>query len=443
MTTEPANPRISGRARFLLLVMTFVVPVMAAALDPGAAAATSFTTLFAFPGGSNGADPFAAVTQGPDGALYGTTQLGGGGLCAGTCGTIFKLTPPHRTSARWSWTLLNSFGGSNFGAGGGFPEGGPALGTDGSLYVVQTVAGLSSCGFCGDVYKLTLTGHPGEPWTITNIYPFGTGIDAAYPWNPLIEGADGAFYGLSQQGGDPNCFSGGCGALFKLRPPASPGGSWKASVVYRETSAGFLPNPGLTQFQGAFYYTSSGHAGDLSGCGSVSRIAPKPGGGWRNEVLFAFRCPPPATFFPMYGVLVERGMIFGTIDGTSGGWVFALTPPPRPGARWDMKILHEFPKSGNTDGSSPTGAVVAGAHGMIFGATSLGGSQNCGTVWQLTPPAAAGGRWTEQILHDFQNGADGCFPASISPGKGGVLYGTTQGKKGGEVPNGTVFEIVP
>ena len=95
MTTEPANPRISGRARFLLLVMTFVVPVMAAALDPGAAAATSFTTLFAFPGGSNGADPFAAVTQGPDGALYGTTQLGGGGLCNGTCGTIFQLTPPH------------------------------------------------------------------------------------------------------------------------------------------------------------------------------------------------------------------------------------------------------------------------------------------------------------------------------------------------------------
>jgi uncharacterized repeat protein (TIGR03803 family) len=423
--------------------MTFTAAVMAAGLEPRAAAAASFTTLFEFPGGSNGSDPVAAVTQGPDGALYGTTQGGGGGLCAGTCGTIFKLTPPHRTGAGWSWKLLNSFEGSNVGGGGGFPEGGPAFGTDGSLYVVQnvvqTVAGRSSCGFCGDAYKLTRTGRPGEPWTITNIYEFGTGIDAAHPWNPLVKGADGAFYGLSQQGGDPNCLPGGCGALFKLTPPATPGGTWQESVVYRETLAGSLPNPGLTQFGGAFYYTSNS---GQTACGSLSRIAPKPGGGWRNEVLFAFPCSGQFPF-PSYGVLVERGKIFGTVDGTSGGWVFALTPPPGPGARWNMKILHKFAKPGTTDGSLPTGAVVAGAHGVIFGATALGGSQNCGTVWQLTPPAAADGPWTEKILHDFQNGADGCFPASISPGMNGVLYGTTQGERNGGAPNGTVFEIVP
>jgi hypothetical protein len=355
------------------------------------------------------------------------------------------LAPPHRTGAGWRWTLLSSFEGSNFGGGAGFPEGGPALGTDGSLYAVQTVAGLSSCGFCGDAVKLTKPAAAGGRWTETTIHAFGSGSDAEYPWNPLIEGADGGFYGLSRQGGDPNCLfntPGGCGALFKLTPPATPGGTWKESVVYRETNAGFLPNPGLTQFQGAFYYTT--YNGGV-GCGSVSRLAPKPGGGWRNEVLFAFRgCLTQLAFpFPYYGVLVEPNIIFGTADGPSGGWVFALIRPPRPGAQWDLEILHRFPKPGKTDGSSPTGAVVAGAHGVIYGATALGGSQNCGTVWQLTPPAA-GGPWTEQILHDFQNGADGCFPASISPSRnGGVLYGTTQGKKGGGAPNGTVFEIVP
>jgi hypothetical protein len=112
-------------------------------------------------------------------------------------------------------------------------------------------------------------------------------------------------------------------------------------------------------------------------------------------------------------------------------------------ARRTPEILHKFAKSGTTDGYSPTGAVVAGAHGVIFGATALGGSRGCGTVWQLTPPAALGGKWTEQILHDFQDGADGCFPASISQGMTGVLYGTTQGERNGGAPNGTVFEVVP
>jgi hypothetical protein len=64
MIAPSAILQISGRARLLLFVMTFTAPVIATGLDPRAAAAASFTTFFAFPGGSNGADPFAAVTQG-------------------------------------------------------------------------------------------------------------------------------------------------------------------------------------------------------------------------------------------------------------------------------------------------------------------------------------------------------------------------------------------
>jgi uncharacterized repeat protein (TIGR03803 family) len=217
-------------------------------------------------------------------------------------------------------------------------------------------------------------------------------------------------------------------------------------------SRGIIPastNPGLTQFQGAFYYTT---AGGGNGCGTVSRIAPpaQSGGGWRNEVLFAFHGGPtkcPGLAFPHYGVLVEPDIIFGTTDGVSeegqlwGGTVFALIPSPLVGTHWSIEILHEFPKSSKTDGSGPTGAVVAGAHGVIFGATEGGGSRGCGTVWQLTPPVAAGGPWTEKILHAFQGGADGCNPASIGRGMGGVLYGTAA--TGGSTGNGTVFEIVP
>jgi uncharacterized repeat protein (TIGR03803 family) len=149
-------------------------------------------------------------------------------------------------------------------------------------------------------------------------------------------------------------------------------------------------------------------------------------------------------------VLVEPGIIFGTTTGgflpnpVTGGTVFALTRPAKPGARCNIEILHEFRLQSRADGRYPSGALVAGANGVIFGATAAGGSGpcsgGCGTVWQLTPPATAGGPWAEKILHNF-HGPDGDSPVSISAGANGVLYGTTG--FGGSGGNGTVFEITP
>jgi hypothetical protein len=444
------RPRSAGRARFLLFVITLVAPVMAAGLDPGAAAAATFTTLFDFPGGDNGFAPVTPLAQGPDGGLYGMTGGGGSVGCAGNpkfCGTVFKLTTPQAPGTRWNWTVLHRFtGGSDGGVGCCSTIGPPVLGRDGSLFGAATFGGTTACSgrlaACGLAFKLTPS-RSGEPWTETILYSFQGGSDGAAPENPLVEGADGAFYGTTAAGGDPGCNnSGGCGTFFKLTPPTAPGGAWKETVLYRETIAGSLPNAGLTQFHGAFYYTTLGNE-----CGTVSRIAPKPGG-WRNEVLLSFAklsplCPILSTF---YGVLVEPGIIFGAVGFTvelepAGGEVFALTRPRRPGVEWDIDILHEFPSNSTTDGSAPNGAIVAGKHGVLFGATLVGGSRDCGTVWQLTPPGGGSGRWTEKILHDFQGGVDGCGPASISPGMGGVLYGTAL--DGGSTDHGTVFEIVP
>jgi uncharacterized repeat protein (TIGR03803 family) len=289
MTAEPANPQISGRARFLLLVVAFVAPVMATGLDPRAAAAASFTTLFDFPGGDNGFAPVTPLTRGADGTLYGTTGGGGSGRCAAAadCGTIFKLAPPQAPGMRWSWTVLHRFtGGSDGGVGCCVTDGPPVLGRDGSLYGTALFGGSTACNDgCGLAFKLTPS-RLGEPWTETILHRFQGGRDGSAPVNPLVEGADGAFYGTTASGGDPSCGQpAGCGTFFKLTRPAAPGGAWKETVLYRETSAGLSPNPGLTQFRGAFYYTTLGSSDP---CQTVSRIAPKPGGGWRNEVLFSF-----------------------------------------------------------------------------------------------------------------------------------------------------------
>jgi uncharacterized repeat protein (TIGR03803 family) len=445
----------------LLLVMTFIAPVVAVGVVPGVASAASFTVLYRFQGDGDGWRPATAPTQGGGGVLYGMTAGGGGTLCPPgmpgpkECGTVFTLTPPAPPGNRWRKTTLYRFqGGSDGVVGFGFPQGGPVVGNDGFPYGTTYSGGTGS----GTAFKLTPPGGPGRPWQETIIHNFAGGSDGSGPWNPLVIGADGAYYGSTQTGGSPNCFGGsGCGTLFKLTPPAAAGGAWKETVLYRETQAGLLPNPGLTPFGGAFYLTTQG--GGDSGCGSVSRLVPPAtsAGHWRSEILYGFPAPKPGDCFgrtpgiPLYGVLVERGVIFGATTGgfapnkVTGGTVFMLTPPTKPGARWNIEIVHEFPPQSRTDGHLPSGALVEGPHGVIFGTTAFGGSGpcsgGCGTVWQLTPPTTAAGRWSEKILHDFQ-GPDGASPVSISAGANGVLYGTTGGG-GDSSGDGTVFEIVP
>jgi len=71
-------------------------------------------------------------------------------------------------------------------------------------------------------------------------------------------------------------------------------------------------------------------------------------------------------------------------------------------------------------------------------------------VFQLTPPAAAGGAWTATTLHDFTGGADGAVPYSgLIFGPGNALYGTTYGGGNGPCSQaglagcGAVVAIVP
>jgi hypothetical protein len=63
----------------------------------------------------------------------------------------------------------------------------------------------------------------------------------------------------------------------------------------------------------------------------------------------------------------------------------------------------------------------------------------------LTP---SGGQYVETILHNFEGGSDGYAPdASLTFGKNGVIYGTTQGGGLSGAPDGlsygTVFELTP
>ena len=86
---------------------------------------------------------------------------------------------------------------------------------------------------------------------------------------------------------------------------------------------------------------------------------------------------------------------------TARGTVFELTPAA--GGGWTEKVLHSF--GNGTDGADPYAGLIFDAAGNLYGTTDEGGTYNHGTVFELTP--AGGGGWTEKVLHSFGNGTDG------------------------------------
>jgi hypothetical protein len=65
-------------------------------------------------------------------------------------------------------------------------------------------------------------------------------------------------------------------------------------------------------------------------------------------------------------------------------------------------ILYSF--QGGNDGSNPAAGLIADKAGSLYGTTRNGGSTacntgGCGTVFELSPPAAPGGQWTETVLY--------------------------------------------
>ena len=83
-------------------------------------------------------------------------------------------------------------------------------------------------------------------------------------------------------------------------------------------------------------------------------------------------------------------------------------------------VLYSF--AGNGDGSEPYGGVIADSAGNLYGTTAGGGTDNCGTVFEISP---SGSGWTKTILHSFSL-FDGCAPMQgLVMDSSGNLYGTT------------------
>lgn len=135
----------------------------------------------------------------------------------------------------------------------------------------------------------------------------------------------------------------------------------------------------------------------------------------------------------LYGTSYTEGSpCNGGPGGPGCGTVFQVTPSNV------MTTLYVFCSLPNcADGQNPSGAIVQGADGNIYGTTFLGGANNSGTVFQLTPEGVL------TTLYSFSGDyrADYGGPGGLLLGSDGNFYGTTNYITGG--PYGTIFQITP
>ena len=104
----------------------------------------TYTTLYAFTGGNDGAIGGSALLFDSEGNLYGTTTEG-----YTFAGTAFRLSPPANGGGPWTETTLHGFTGKN---GDGAVPTGLAWGKWGDLYGVTQEGGL--CQACGTAFEV-------------------------------------------------------------------------------------------------------------------------------------------------------------------------------------------------------------------------------------------------------------------------------------------------
>ena len=143
--------------------------------------------------------------------------------------------------------------------------------------------------------------------------------------------------------------------------------------------------------------------------------------------------------FPVHGLAFDAaGNLYGTTPtgGTNNcGTVFQLVPDNT--GHWTQNVLLNF--TCDTDGGNPQGGVTIDAQGNLYGTTWLGGVKFHGSVFRLKP--LGNGEWEHKILHSFTWGVDGGQPAgSIILDANGAIYGACF--SGGAFGYGSIYQMV-
>ena len=300
---------------------------------------------------------------------------------------------------------------------------GVVAGADGTLYGLSCSGGQSRLG----------TAYTVDPASGVAAVLFSFGLDPAGPGQKpvaaLVSDRAGNLYGTTTEGGATHH-----GTVFKIDAKTH-----AVTLLHAFTGGpdGAIPSAGLSiDAQGNLFGNT--RAGGSYDDGTVFEISPT----GIEQVIYSFnQSITGAPYHPRGALALDgSGHLYGTTSygGTANlGTVYELTPGLN-STPATLTVLHSF--AGGGDGAYPIGGVVLDAtHKQLYGTTTLGGSNDNGTVFACPVDGSAA-----QLVYAFQaNGSgDGATPAgALVIDDAGVLYGTTE--NGGVDDRGTVFALDP
>ncbi len=257
------------------------------------------------------------------------------------------------------------------------------------------------------------------------LYSFTDGSDGGYPMAGLIFDAAGNLYGTTSSGGVYDQ-----GTVFEL---SQSNGTWTETVLHSFTGQadGGIPAAGLLMDKAGNLYGTTQKGGSAGG--GVAFEVHRSGTRWEESVVHSFGIGSDGSV-PSGLAVDKEGHVFGTTNAGgpyNGGIVFGMQSTK---SGWREVVLYNL--KGGTDGFQPVSGVVVGNDEHLYGTTPTGGYGR-GTVFELAYTLSG---WTEKVIYYFEGGYDGSTPyAGLALDGAGNLYGTTY--SGGSNNNGTVFEL--
>jgi len=281
----------------------------------------------------------------------------------------------------------------------------------------------------GTVYELSPV--RGGGWTETVIYNFSAStLDGAQPSAGMTIFPDGTMFSTTANGG-----AYGAGVVFGLKKTAK---GWQQKVIHSLNfpSDGGFPYEGVTRdADGNLYGVAP--AGGAAGNGVIYRVSNTQTGP-AYTVIYSFTDKNGDGSGPYWINLIsdKSGNLYGatSFGGTNGnGMVWELV---NNNGTYSESVLYDFGASGSGDGSNPYGGLAMDGQGNLYGATLNGGTANLGAVYALTKE---GSSWKETLLHSFIGGNDGDQPTGNPCLAGNALFGMAE--SGGTSNLGVVYQI--
>jgi len=387
----------------------------AAVLCPGlllagaAGAAPQSKILYAFKGGTDGAQPVGDLVAVGNGTLIGLTEGGG----PNSQGEAFSLTPPTGTGKTWTKTMIYAFTG---GADGGTPLHGLVADAKGNLYGTTALGGANGY---GTLFKLS----PGKSgYTQTVLCDLQSGQYGGVS-GPLTFDSAGNLYGVSGEGG--KSFS---GAVFQFTPPSGGGTAWTVTDIHDFTgSDGALPLERVAfDTAGNLYGTTAlGGATRFGNLYTLHTAKQK----WKFTALLDFAGGATGAS-PLAGVAFAKdGTMIGTTPGASdanGVSTATIFSGKQVKGSWSFSAIGTFDPAVC---GSPEATLLAGASNNFYG---TGSQPSCAFKVQLRPATAV-----TQVIS-----LPPAFPHGglTSDGKGNLYGATQQGQYG--IGFGTIYQLV-